>query len=221
MWAGLCVALIEISGVTKKYGGFTAIDDISCCIGDGAICGLTGCNGAGKTTLLKCMCGVLKPEKGDISIDGQPVYDNENTKSRIFFIPDDPYILPQASMKRMAKFYSCYYPRWDNAVYSELVGMFTLDESKKISSFSKGMLRQAFLIFALSVSAEYILMDETFDGLDQFNRGLARQLLRQAVAGRGASVIISSHDLPELDTFCDQLIQMNGKNINHGIKHEK
>ena len=217
--------MIEIDRVTKKYGDYIAIDGMSCRIssgddsggsgggsggGDsgGGICGLAGPNGAGKTTLLKCVCGILKPDRGNITIDGQPVYDNEYVKNRVFFVPDDPYMLPQSSMAGMARFYRGHYSNWDNTIFDRLTGIFGLDAKQKLGSFSRGMRKQAFLAYALSVCADYLLLDEALDGLDPEKRGLAWQLLARAAKERGACVVLASHDLRELGAMCDQTILM-------------
>jgi ABC-2 type transport system ATP-binding protein len=205
--------MIEIRNLTKRYGSFTAIDNVSCNIAEGGITGLVGYNGAGKTTLLKTICGVYRPEKGEVTMDGQAVFNNEAAKGRLFFVPDDPYVLPQASMKRMAKFYRGYYPGWDEGLFLQLAEIFKLDINKRIGGFSKGMQRQAFIIFALCVSSDYILIDEIFDGLDPTVRDLVRQLLLEAIAGREAGVIISSHNLRELEDLCNRICIINDRHI--------
>lgn len=205
--------MIEVRNITKKYGEFTAIEDLNTTMDKDSIFGLVGYNGAGKTTLLKTICGVLKPENGEVSIDGQSVYDNAEAKSRIFLVSDELYILPQASMKRMAKFYKGFYPNWNEKVFNKLTDIFRLDASRRMSRFSKGMQRQAFIIFALSASPEYLLLDEAFDGIDPVMRDLVRQLLLDAMAERGMGIIISSHNLRELEDLCDRVGIINGKRI--------
>jgi ABC-2 type transport system ATP-binding protein len=205
--------MIEIRNLTKKYGNFIAINNVSCNIAEGGITGLVGYNGAGKTTLLKTICGVYRPENGEVTMDGQVIFNNESAKSRLFFVPDDPYVLPQANMKRMAKFYQGYYPNWDDELFEKLTEIFGLDINKRIGGFSKGMQRQAFIIFALCISSDYILIDEIFDGLDPTVRDLVRQLLLEAIAGRNAGVIISSHNLRELEDLCNRICIVNDKHI--------
>ena len=205
--------MIEINSVIKKYGSFTAIEDISTTIGKGSIIGLVGYNGAGKTTLLKVICGILKPEQGAVTFNGEEVFDNTAVKSRIFFVSDDPYYFPQATMKRMAGFYKRYYSGWNSNMFNKLTEIFSLDPNKRISGFSKGMQRQAFIIIALSVMPECLLLDEAFDGIDPMMRDLVRQLLLEAIAERGASVIISSHNLRELEDLCDRVCVINDKRI--------
>lgn len=205
--------MIEVKNITKKYGEFTAIEDLNIAIGKDSIFGLVGYNGAGKTTLLKTICGVLKPESGEVNIDGQGVYDNAGAKSKVFLVSDDPYILPQASMKRMAKFYKGFYPNWNEKVFKKLTNIFKLDAGRRMSGFSKGMQRQAFIIFALSSSPEYLLLDEAFDGIDPMMRDLVRQLLLDAMSERGMGIVISSHNLRELEDLCDRVGVINGKRI--------
>jgi ABC-2 type transport system ATP-binding protein len=205
--------MIEINSITKKYNDYAVIDNVSLSIDCNNICGLVGYNGAGKTTLLKLICGILKPETGFIKIDDELVYDNSELKNKIFLIPDDPYVLPQSSMKAMSRFYRSYYSNWDNSLYYKLVELFNLDENKNISSFSRGMKKQAFIIFAFSVSAKYLLLDETFDGLDPAKRDLLRRLLEQNVKKCGAGVIISSHNIQELENTCNRIIVIREKKI--------
>lgn len=205
--------MIEVKRVTKKYGSFTAIEDLSCEFNKGSIFGLVGYNGAGKTTLLKTIIGVLKPEKGETVLDGENVFDNAEAKKRIFMVSDDPYIIPQASMKRMARFYKGFYPNWNNKLFKKLTGLFNLDVNKRMSGFSKGMQRQAFIIFALSAMPEYLLLDEAFDGIDPMMRDLVRQLMLEAMAERELGIIISSHNLRELEDLCDRVGVINGKRI--------
>lgn len=205
--------MLEISNLTKKYGDFTAIENISFRVDKSSIFGLVGYNGAGKTTLLKTICGVLIADNGTITLDGTVIHDNADAKSRLFFVSDDLYILPQATMKKMAWFYRGYYPNWNDNVFNRLTEIFKLDVNKRMSSFSKGMQRQAFIIFALSATCDYLLLDEAFDGIDPMMRDLVRRLLLEAIAERGVSIIISSHNLRELEDLCDRLAIINGKSI--------
>jgi ABC-2 type transport system ATP-binding protein len=203
--------MLEVKDVTKRFGAFTAIEDINFTFGEGSIFGLVGYNGAGKTTLLKTLCGVLIPETGSVTLHGEPVFDNAAAKSRIFFVSDDLYILPQATMDRMAHFYRGYYPGWNDTLYKKLAAIFKLDGGKRMSSFSKGMQRQAFIIFAMSASCEYLLLDEAFDGIDPMMRELVRRLLLESIAEKGTSILISSHNLRELEDLCDRIAVINGK----------
>jgi ABC-2 type transport system ATP-binding protein len=205
--------MLEIKKITKRYGSFTAIEEITAQAAEGSIYGLVGYNGAGKTTLLKTINGIYKPDAGVVTLDGEDTFDNAEVKGRLFFVPDDLFLLPQANMKRMARFYRGYYPRWNQNAFEKLSGIFKLDDNKRISGFSKGMQRQAYIIFALSSSADYLLLDEAFDGIDPMMRDLVRQLLLETIAERGTGVIISSHNLRELEDLCDRVGVLNGKHI--------
>jgi len=205
--------MLSIKNVTKKYGTFTAIEEINLEISAGSIFGLVGYNGAGKTTLLKTICGILKPEQGTVAADTAYVFDNPVAKRRIFFVSDDPYYFPQASMNRMAKFYKSHYPLWNTNMFGKLTEIFGLDPSARISGFSKGMQRQASIILALSAMPDYLLLDEAFDGIDPMMRELVRRLLLEAIAERETCVIISSHNLRELEDLCDRAALLNGKRV--------
>lgn len=209
--------MLSANNLMKKYDGFTAIENIDFCADKGCVYGLIGYNGAGKSTLMKILCGVLKPDRGTVTLDGQTVFDNADAKSRLIFVPDAPYLPPQASMKYMAKFYRSYYTNWNDKLFTELATIFGLDENKRISGFSKGMQKQAFIIFALSMTADYLLLDETFDGLDPNKREMVRRLLLTAIAERGMSVIISSHNLHELESLCDRVSVINGRRIAYDV----
>jgi ABC-2 type transport system ATP-binding protein len=205
--------MIEVKNLAKRYGAFTALQGLSLKAGPGSIYGLVGYNGAGKTTLLKCAIGMFKPEEGRVLVEGEDVFDNAEIKRKMFFIPDELFFLPQASLLRMARFYSGFYPNWSEATFEKLVELFKLDPKARINGFSKGMQRQAAIILGLSTHPKYLLLDEIFDGLDPVMRNLSRQLLLEAIAGYGTTVIISSHNLRELEDLCDHIGVINSKHI--------
>jgi ABC-2 type transport system ATP-binding protein len=194
--------MIKVDNLTKKYGDTTVIENISLSVSRGTIYGLIGCNGAGKTTLLKTICGVYKADYGKVTIDDQPVFENEISKSKIFFIQDNPYWLPQYNMKQMMKFYSGYYPAFRLDLFEKLVNLFHLSVDKRISNFSKGMQKQAFITFALSASVDFIVLDETFDGLDPLMREKVQKLFQAAIAKNELGVIVSGHNLKDINEFC-------------------
>ncbi len=197
--------MITIENLTKKYGDFTAIEHISCTIKEGSIYGLVGYNGAGKTTLIKTIAGIYRPEKGRVLADGKDIYDNEEYRSRLFIIPDEPYFIPQASLDSMRWFYKGYYPGWNDHTYKKLAEIFRLDTKAKIDGFSKGMQRQASILLALSTLPKYLLLDESFDGLDLSKRNLLKKLLRKYAEVKKAIVLISSHNLRELEGIVDNI----------------
>lgn len=202
---------IEIKNVKKTFDSpamkapFTALENISCSIRPGSIYGLIGANGAGKSTLLRLIAGVYRPDCGEITVGGKPVYNNPDVKQNIVFIPDELFFLPQSNMNRMAKMYSTLYPSFRRDRYDSLTAAFGLDPKATISSFSKGMKRQAATVLALSLLPEILIFDETFDGLDPVMREVVRRVLYEDVAERGMTVIISSHSLRELEDTCDRL----------------
>ena len=197
--------MFEINELTKRFGTFTALDNVTCRIPDGCIYGMVGSNGAGKSTFLRLLSGVYKPTSGTITADGQPVWENPEIKSQIAFIPDDLYFIGNSSTKRMAKTYEAVYPTFDRKRFEELAKDFNLDITKNTNTLSKGMRRQAAIILALAAKPRYIFFDETFDGLDPVMRNLVKKLILSDVAERGACAIITSHSLRELEDTCDQL----------------
>lgn len=197
--------MITATDLTKKFDSFTALNSLNCRIPEGCIYGMVGSNGAGKSTLLRLISGIYKPESGKVEIDGKPVYDSPEVKNRLVFVPDELFFLPRANLIRMSKLYSSVYERFSFDRFNELVSAFKLDPKANIGTFSKGMKRQAATILALSCNADYILFDETFDGLDPVMRNLVKNLLYKDVMDRNATAVITSHSLRELEDTCDQL----------------
>ena len=197
--------MIEVVNVTKKFGDFTAIQDLNFKVSDGSIYGLIGYNGAGKTTLLKTITGVYKPDGGEVRLDGENAFDNAKMKQHMFYVPDDIYFAPYANMEKMAKFYNGFYPDFSFDTFRRLSEVFGLDTKARINGFSKGMQRQAEIVLGISTKPDFILFDETFDGLDPVMRNFVKKLICEDVLERGASAIITSHSLRELEDICDQL----------------
>ena len=198
--------MIEIMNITKKFGKITAIDDVSCEIQNGSIFGVVGSNGAGKSTLLRLLCGVYSPETGTITVDKAGVYDNPEIKKNIVFLSDTPAFAHKATLSSTAAEYQSYYKTFDVNEYKNLLEIFKLSDSIPLADFSKGMLRQAMIIIALSCGTKYIVLDETLDGLDAVIRGLVKKKIYGKVLSSDATVIISSHSLREVEDFCDSLI---------------
>ncbi|MBP2239576.1 ABC-2 type transport system ATP-binding protein [Cytobacillus eiseniae] len=195
--------MIKISHVRKTFDGLEAIENISLTVNKGSIYGLLGSNGAGKTTLLKILSGLYIQDEGLITIDGQSVFENPDVKNKIFFIPDTPFFLPHYTLNQMAQFYQCNYPRWNDQRYQELVALFQIDIHKKLHRYSKGIQRQAAFILALSTVPEVLILDEPLDGLDPVMRKKVKGLLIDDVAEREMTVLISSHNLREVEDLCD------------------
>ncbi|MGX8702611.1 ABC transporter ATP-binding protein [Caproiciproducens sp.] len=197
--------MIEAKKLTKKFGATTALDEISFSIGPGSVFGLVGSNGAGKSTFLRTLAGIYKPDGGEVLLNGEAPFENSEVKSQIFFISDFPYFLPQATLREMAGFFSRVYPGWSQKRFEELCGLFPIDSKSKIVNMSKGMQRQAAIICAIATQPGCLLLDEVFDGLDPVMRQLLKRIVSGEVAQRGMTVIIASHNLRELEDFCDHV----------------
>lgn len=197
--------MICAENITMKFENFAALSGLNCKIPDGCIYGLVGSNGAGKSTFLRLISGIYRAESGNVTFDGKLVYENPEVKSKIIFVPDDLYFLPQANMLRMAKMYEAVYPKFSYERFFNLTKTFGLDHSVNIGTFSKGMKRQAATILALSSMPDYLFFDETFDGLDPVMRNLVKQVIYNDVMERNTTTIITSHSLRELEDTCDQL----------------
>lgn len=195
--------MILLQDIVKRFGDITALDHVNLEIKKGSICGLLGPNGAGKSTLLRLLCGVFRPDEGVLTVSGKEVFEQPQQKQRVFFVADEPYFLPQATLDTMARLYSRLYPNFDRSFYEELCELFRLLPKKRIAEFSKGMKRQAGFLLGLATRPEYLLLDECFDGLDPVKRQVVRKLLADQVGSRDMTVVISSHNLRELDEICD------------------
>lgn len=205
--------MIEFVNVTKKFGDFTAVEEISFKVEPSSIYGLIGYNGAGKTTLLKTAAGIYKADGGKVMMDGEDIFDNDNVRKDLFYIPDDLYFPMNASINSMAKFYADYHPNFSFKTLENLLLVYGLDGKKKIRGFSKGMQRQAEIILALASRPKYLLLDETFDGLDPQKKEITKRLFTEYMAESGASLVISSHNLSELSDLCDNVGLINGKKL--------
>lgn len=197
--------MIEIKNIVKKFDTVVALNDFSCTIGKGSVFGLVGSNGSGKSTLLRIIAGVFEPNSGEVLIEGQTTYENEQIKSRCSFISDFPFFFNDSTIEKLARLYRQIYPNWSQPRYNQLCAMFPINTRAKVISMSKGMQRQAALILALSTMPEYLFLDEIFDGLDPVVRQLVKKLLMDDVSARQMTVIIASHNLRELEDICDHV----------------
>lgn len=197
--------MIKVQNLTKKFEGFLALNNITCTIPEGSIYGLIGSNGAGKSTFLRLITGVYKADGGTVLIDDEPVWENESAKQKFIYVSDELYFLPGASMERMAQLYESIYKNFDYACYRNLAKKLNLNVFTNIANFSKGMKRQAAIILGIAARPKYIFFDETFDGLDPVVRTTIKSIIYEEVAERGATAIITSHSLRELEDTCDQL----------------
>ncbi len=197
--------MIGIENISKSYGDIKSLSSINAEIGSGSIYGLIGSNGSGKSTLLRIMCGIMRPDSGKITYDGASVYENTSVKERVVYLSDEQYFLPNSTLDEMAELYSSLYSSFSKARYLELIKLFGLDGSRKISTFSKGMKKQAAILLGLSSYPKYLLCDETFDGLDPVMRQFVKKLLAEEVVERGLTPVIASHNLREIEDICDHV----------------
>lgn len=197
--------MIKINKLLKKFGDYSALDNITAEIKDGCIYGLVGSNGSGKSTLLRMLSGVYYPDGGSISVDGYAVFNNSDLKSQIFYLPDTPYFFKNATINEMAAFYEGLYKSFDRERFNYLTSVFPISTTAKIDNMSKGMQRQAALMLALSTNPKYLLLDEAFDGLDPVMRNVLKSLLISGIENSSMTAIISSHNLRELEDLCDHV----------------
>ena len=194
--------MLKIENISKKLGNKIVLDNLSLTINDGSVFGLVGINGAGKSTLLRCIAGIYECDNGSITIDDNHVYENELIKKDIFFVSDDPYYPINATIIDLKNFYKSFY-EFDEEIYSKYLDLFKLKENVTIHTFSKGMKRQVFILMALAISPKLLILDEAFDGLDPFVRLTFKKSLIELIENKDITVIISSHNLRELEDICD------------------
>ena len=197
--------MIEVKGITKRFGDFTALDELTLTVPSGSVYGLVGPNGSGKSTIIRHITGIYRPDGGEILIDGEPVYENPAVKARIAYIPDDVFYFNNASMKDMAKFYQGIYPNFSTERFNALLTVFPLDPKRPIRRFSKGMQKQAAFVLCMAMQPEIMVLDEPIDGLDPVMRRQVWSLLMADIAERGTTVLVSSHNLRELEDVCDHV----------------
>ena len=197
--------MIEVKNLVKTFDSFTALDSATLTVPRGAVYGLVGPNGAGKSTLLRHITGVYKQDSGQVMVCGVPVYENRHAKERIVSIPDDWFYYNQSTIREMAKLYAGMYPQFDGGRFEKLRELFHLPEKKPIRRMSKGMQRQAAFWITMSCLPEYLVLDEPVDGLDPVMRRQVWQVLLDDVSARGTTVLLSSHNLRELEDVCDHV----------------
>lgn len=197
--------MIQMVKVNKTFEKYTAVKEVNLTIEKGSIYGLIGSNGAGKTTIIKLLAGIYKQDSGEVLLDGEGIYENEALKEKIFYISDQPYFFPQYTVKQMAQFYKSIYPSWNETRFNKLADVFEFSITKKIQTFSKGIQRQAAFWLALSTMPEILILDEPMDGLDPVARKKVKNLLIQDVADREMTILISSHNLREIEDICDHI----------------
>lgn len=197
--------MIQLTGVTKKFGDFTALDGVDLMIPKGTSFGLLGSNGAGKSTILRLLSGIYSAESGSVTIDGENVFDNVKVKERVFFINDETIQFGGFTLKDLKNYYKGFYPNFSDELFEELRETVKLPLDKKTERFSKGMKRQAIVITGLACQTDYLLLDEAFDGLDPTMRIIVKRMLVDAMLDRQLTTVISSHNLKEINEVCDSV----------------
>ena len=197
--------MLNMQQVTKTFGNFTALNNLSMHIPKGAVYGLVGPNGAGKSTAIRLLTGVYRPDQGEITLEGQKIYENPEAKTRIAYIPDEIFYFPSASLEDMRKYYKGFYPKFDDELFSRLYDVFQLPKKGQIRRFSKGMQKQAAFHLSICTRPDVLILDEPVDGLDPVMRRQVMSLILSDVAQRETTVLISSHNLRELEDVCDHV----------------
>ncbi len=201
--------MLEAKNVVKTFDGFRALDSLNMTVPKGAVYGLVGPNGAGKSTIIRHLAGIYRQDSGEVLLDGQPVYENPAVKRRMTVIGDDWYYFPQANIREMARFFAGLYPAFSWERYEKLKQVFPLDEKMMLRRMSKGMQKQAAFWLAVCCMPEYLILDEPVDGLDPVMRRQVWSLLLGDVSERGTAVLVSSHNLRELEDVCDHVGILN------------
>ena len=197
--------MLALQNITKTFGSFKALDDLTMEVPKGAVYGLVGPNGAGKSTAIRCALGVYRPDSGEITMEGMQIFENTALKKRIGYIPDDIFYFPSATLEDMRKFYRGIYPDFDDALFERLYEVFQLPRKGQIRRFSKGMQKQAAFHLAICTRPDVLILDEPVDGLDPVMRRQVWSLILSEVAQRETTVLISSHNLRELEDICDHV----------------
>ena len=204
--------MLEMKNVTKSFGGFKALDELNLTVPTGAVYGLVGPNGAGKSTAIRHLTGLFRPDSGEITMNGEKIYENPAVKGKVGYIPDDVFYFPSATMEDMRKFYRGMYENFDDALYEKLCDIFRLPQKGLIRRFSKGMQKQGAFHLAICTRPQVLILDEPVDGLDPVMRRQVWSLILSDVESRGTTVLISSHNLRELEDVCDHVgIMDHGK----------
>lgn len=208
------MAMITAENVVKRFENHNALDGFSIHIEKGSIYGLVGPNGAGKTTFIKALMGIYRTDGGEILFEGEKIYENCDVKRKIVYISDDLFFYPTYTVAQTAKMYSQIYPEWDAELFKTLGNIFKIDTSKKVIRLSKGMQKQVAFWIGICCRPELLVLDEPIDGLDPVMRRNTWKIIMSEVAERGMTVLISSHNLRELEDVCDHVgIVYGGKTV--------
>ncbi len=197
--------MIELKNVSLSFGDIKALDGVSIAIPNGSAYGLLGSNGAGKSTILRLLTGIYKPTEGEVLIDGEAVYNNSKIKELVFFVNDETVQFNKMTVGDMSAYYKRFYPNFDAELFGRLLDTVKLPRDKRLMNFSKGMKRQAAVICGIACKTPYLFLDEAFDGLDPTMRNIVKKMLIDAMLDDNLTVIFSSHNLTEMDEFCDRV----------------
>lgn len=199
------MATIELKNIVKTYGDFRALDALNLCVPSGAVYGLIGPNGAGKTTAIRHIMGVLRQDSGSVLLDGEPVFENPAVKARMLCVPDEPYFTTTSTTRDLMCLTRSLYPKFDADRYEKLREVFAIDDTRPIRRLSRGMQKQSAFWIALAARPEVLVLDEPVDGLDPVMRRKVWSLILDDVAEEGTTVLVSSHNLRELEDVCDHV----------------
>lgn len=198
--------MIEVKGLEKSFDGFKALNGVDMHVKKGAIYGLVGPNGAGKSTLIRHLTGIYRPDAGEILIAGEKVYENRKVKAKMAYIPDDLFYFMQADTMEMKRFYEGLYPQFDSKLFYRMQEFFpSIDVKRNIRRLSKGMQKQVAFWLAICCKPELMILDEPVDGLDPVMRRQIWSILMSEVAENEMTVLVSSHNLRELEDVCDHV----------------
>ena len=214
--------MIEVDRVTKIFTsgnpfkidqGKKALDEVSLTVPEGCVYGLLGTNGAGKSTLLRTICGIYRPDAGNVTVDGREVWDNPEVKADVCLVGDEISWFERMTANGLKSYYQCNRPGFSGELFDRLLDVLELPKNRRLSTFSKGMRRQAVTMLGVACRAKYLLLDEAFDGLDPAMRRVVRDILADEVCDNGASVLLSSHDVAEISEACDHVLIVHGGKI--------
>lgn len=197
--------MIEVKEISKAYGERKAVDHVSVTVQKKQVFGLIGTNGAGKSTTLRIMAGVIKPDEGDVLVEGESVFQNPKAKSAFFYIADEPYFFQGTNALAMADHYESVYERFDKKCFLDYLERFELDPKRRVNTYSKGMKKQLIMLLGVCSRTDYLFCDETFDGLDPVMRQAVKNILLEEMEKRGLTTVIASHNLRELEDICDHV----------------
>ena len=204
--------MLKMENITKQFGNFKAVDGLTMTVPKGTVYGLVGPNGAGKSTAIRLMTGIYRPDAGSVTVEDIPVWENADIKARVGYIPDEIFYFPSATMEEMRRYYKGLYPNFDDGLYEKLFEVFKLPRKGQLRRFSKGMQKQAAFHLTICTRPDVLILDEPVDGLDPVMRRQVWNLILSDVAQRQTTVVISSHNLRELEDICDHVgIMDHGK----------